>query len=158
MEAAFAETGRRLREVVTEAAARMAEMNEPEVGSRSAPGRWSKKEVLGHLIDSAANNHQRFVRAQQAEELTLPGYEQNFWVEAGGYADAAWPGLVALWREYNLHLAGVIERIPQHFAARRVVIGANEPVTLEFIAADYLHHLEHHLRQILPAPARPERP
>jgi hypothetical protein len=152
MDATFTETGRRLRAVVTDAAARLAEMSEAEVAPRPAPGRWSKKELLGHLIDSAANNHQRFVRAQRAEELVAPGYEQTFWVEAGGYADAEWPALIALWREYNLHLARVIELIPQQIAARRSVIGGNEPVTLAFLAEDYVHHLEHHLRQLLPAP------
>ena len=73
---------------------------------------WSPKEVLGHLIDSAANNHQRFVRAQQADALTFPGYEQNQWVSSQGYQDADWAHLVALWTHLNLHLADVIARIP----------------------------------------------
>ena len=58
---------------------------------------WSPKEVLGHLIDSAANNHQRFVRAQETDALTVPGYEQNHWVESQGYQEADWPHLIALW-------------------------------------------------------------
>jgi hypothetical protein len=144
------ETGAALRAVVTEAAERLLAMPEAESVARPAPAKWSKKEELGHLIDSAANNHQRFVRAQQAEELALPGYEQEFWVGAQGYADAPWRELVALWRGYNLHLARVIERIPAGCAERRLVIGGGQPATLEFVVEDYLRHLKHHLGRLLP--------
>ena len=109
---------------------------------------WSPKEVLGHLIDSAANNHQRFVRAQQTDVLTLPGYEQNHWVSSQGYQDADWPHLVALWTHLNLHLADVIARIPPGRYSVPCVIGDSEPVTLEFVIVDYLRHLEHHMAQI----------
>jgi hypothetical protein len=104
--------------------------------------------VLGHLIDSAANNHQRFVRAQHADAIMLPGYEQNHWVESQGYQDADWPHLVALWTHLNLHLADVISRIPPAKYAVRCVIGDSEPLTLETIVIDYLRHLEHHVAQI----------
>ena len=115
---------------------------------RPGTNAWSPKEVLGHLIDSAANNHQRFVRAQQTDALTLPGYEQNHWVSSQGYQDADWPHLVALWRHLNLHLADVITRIPPDKYAVPCVIGDSEPVTLEFVIVDYLRHLEHHMAQI----------
>src|SRR5919201_6265963 len=86
----------------------------PEAAARRPDARtWSPKEVLGHLIDSAANNHQRFVRAQQTDALTLPGYEQNHWVDSQGYRQADWPHLVALWTHLNLHLADVIDHIPR---------------------------------------------
>jgi hypothetical protein len=148
----MSEIGARLREVMNDAATRLMVLPESEVHARSAPSKWSKAELLGHLIDSAANNHQRFVRAQRTAELTLPGYEQEFWVSAQGYADAPWPDLVTLWRAYNLHLARAVERIPADCAAHVCVIGANEPVTLEYLVVDYLNHLEHHLRQLLPTP------
>jgi hypothetical protein len=109
---------------------------------------WSPKEVLGHLIDSAANNHQRFVRAQETDALTAPGYEQNHWVRSQGYQDADWPHLVALWTHLNLHLADVIARIPPGKYAVPCVIGASDPVTLEFVIVDYLSHLKHHIAQI----------
>lgn len=150
MSTSMSGTAARLREVVNEAEARLMALPESEVSARPAPSKWAKAELLGHLIDSAANNHQRFVRAQRTAELTLPGYEQEFWVGAQGYADAPWPDLVALWRAYNLHLARVMDRIPQDCAAHVCVIGGNGPVTLEYLVADYLNHLEHHLRQLLP--------
>jgi hypothetical protein len=109
---------------------------------------WSPKEVLGHLIDSAANNHQRFVRAQQSDALTFPGYDQNHWVSSQAYHDADWPHLVALWRHFNLHLADVISRIPPSKYSTPCAIGGSDPVTLEFVIVDYLNHVKHHMAQI----------
>jgi hypothetical protein len=115
---------------------------------RPDPRTWSPKEVLGHLIDSAANNHQRFVRAQESDALRLPGYEQNHWVRSQGYIDADWAHLVALWTHFNLHLADVIARIPIDRYSVPCTIGDSDPVTLEFVIVDYLRHLNHHMAQI----------
>ena len=115
---------------------------------RPDPRTWSPKEVLGHLIDSAANNHQRFVRAQEVDALSLPGYEQNHWVRSQGYNDADWPHLVALWTHLNLHLADVMARIPTDRYSVPCTIGESAAVTLEFVIVDYLNHLKHHMAQI----------
>jgi hypothetical protein len=109
---------------------------------------WSIKEVLGHLIDSAANNHQRFVRAQQGGELTLPGYEQDLWVGTQGYQQRPWADIVGLWEAYNRHLAHVIRRIPPAALGVTCRIGNSAPVTLGFIVEDYVTHMRHHLQQI----------
>ena len=115
---------------------------------RPSVNTWSPKEVLGHLIDSAANNHQRFVRAQQTNALTLPGYEQNYWVTSQGYQDADWPHLVALWTHLNLHLADVIARIPESIYSVPCAIGGSNPVALESVIVDYVSHVKHHMAQI----------
>ena len=115
---------------------------------RPAANAWSPKEVLGHLIDSAANNHQRFVRAQEADRLMLPGYEQNHWVSSQGYQDADWAHLVTLWTHLNLHLADVMARIPPDKYNVSCVIDDSQPLTLEALVIDYLGHLQHHMAQI----------
>jgi hypothetical protein len=137
LRALAASVSRELQAATPEAAAR-----------RPGAGSWSPKEVLGHLIDSAANNHQRFVRAQQADALTFPGYAQNQWVSSQGYQDADWARLVALWTHLNLHLADVIARIPPSKYSVPCTIGGDAAVPLEAIVVGYWNHLHHHLAQI----------
>jgi hypothetical protein len=112
-------------------------------------GSWSRKEVLGHLVDSALNNLHRFVRAQQAPSFTFPGYDQGHWVRAGGYDERPWTALVALWGALNAQVAHVIAHIPPARLLTPCHIGDDPAVSLEFIARDYVHHLRHHLEQIL---------
>ena len=130
-----------------------------ERAARRSDADWSPKQIIGHLIDSASNNHQRFVRAQFTDHLTFPGYDGDRWVEAQDYQSAPWASLVSLWREFNLHLARTIEKIPADVAnASRVqhnldeiafkTVPKEQPVTLSYFMEDYIDHLEHHLAQI----------
>ena len=93
-----------LRQTVDAAKSKLAALDVKTVTQRPAPDRWTIAEVIGHLIDSAANNHQRFVRAQFVEELVFPKYEQNEWVAAQYFNDCDWQSLVDLWHRYNDHL------------------------------------------------------
>jgi len=139
----------RLEDLISTTAARLQALPESDASRRSAPGKWSKKEILGHLIDSAANNHQRLLRAQLENPLLFPAYAQEAWVELQAYRQAPWEELIEFWADYNRHLARVIANIPDNKRAHRCQIGNAEPVTLEFLVRDYLRHLEHHLGQIL---------
>jgi uncharacterized glyoxalase superfamily protein PhnB len=132
----------------------------PEITTkRPAPGKWSPKEILGHLIDSASNNHRRFVEAQLREDLTFTGYDQNGWVGAQPYQQSPWAELVALWRSFNLHLGRLMESVPEstrtlprarhNLAEIGWDVSPDQPTTLDFVMSDYVRHLEHHLRQIL---------
>src|SRR5206468_7152636 len=85
---------------------------EPRAAQPRAPGKWSPKQVIGHLIDSAANNHQRFVRGQEGPELHFPPYAQDHWVGCQRYQDRAWDDLTGLWYAYNRHLVHVIGVMP----------------------------------------------
>ena len=149
-----------LRVAVEGGATALLALSDEESAARRAPGAWSPREVIGHLIDSAANNHGRFVRAQLQDDLVFPGYAQDAWVGAQGYQDASWPDLVALWRAYNLHLARVIERVPEEVRTREHrrhnlheiawrPEPADQPATLEYFMRDYVDHLEHHLTSVL---------
>ncbi len=119
-----------------------------EAGRRPAPSKWSRKEVLGHLVDSVANNQQRVVRALLSEALDFPGYTQNEWVDCQGYADADWGELIDLWVALNRHFARTAARIPDARRATPCRIGTNAAMTLEELVADYVRHLAHHLPQI----------
>jgi len=134
--------------VVEAASESLSRIGDAEASVKPDSGKWSKKEVLGHLVDSAVNNHHRFVRAQQVEELTFPKYEQEHWVAVQGYTERPWPELIELWRLYNRHLAHIISLIPEESLAVTCVIGPSEPVSLSYLIDDYLVHLRHHLQQI----------
>jgi hypothetical protein len=124
-----------------------------------APGMWSPKQIVGHLIDSAANNHQRFVRAQFTDDLICPGYEQEAWVETQKYNDASWADLVNLWTAYNLHLVHLVSVMDEDPLTRQrnshnldkvafTAVPKDSPTTLEYFIRDYVDHLRHHLKQI----------
>ena len=138
----------------------LAELSEAESESRPAPGQWSAKEVLGHLIDSAANNHRRFVEAQGKGDLGFPGYDQEHWVAVQRYQQRPWRDLIALWAAYNRHLAHVLASIPDvelrrprarhsldEIAWQRVT--RERPVSLQYLISDYYAHLQAHLDSIL---------
>src|SRR5689334_15940530 len=126
----------------------LAAMTEAEVSVPLRPGAWSRKEILGHLIDSASNNHQRFVRASLQQSLEFPGYDQNGCVRVQAPNNADWNVLVSLWAAYNRYIAHVIARIPATKLETSCRIGSGDQVTLRFLAEDYVRHLVHHLEQI----------
>jgi hypothetical protein len=111
-------------------------------------GEWAPKEVLGHLIDSAANNHMRFVRGALDGSYEGPGYEQESWVDIHGYSEMQWSDLVEFWRRYNEILARVLDRMPEERLHSPCRIGVGEVVTLGFVVEDYVRHMRHHLEQI----------
>lgn len=119
-----------------------------DVARRPSPSRWSPIEIVGHLVDSAANNHQRFVRAREGVANDFPGYDQDAWVERQRYVTAEWRGLVTLWSRYNLHLAHVVAGLPHGVLASTCRVGGGGPVTVAWLVTDYLDHLRHHLRQL----------
>jgi hypothetical protein len=163
VEMSVPEYAQRLRDAVEDATPRLLAIGDAESAQPTAPGKWSPREVIGHLVDSAANNHQRFVRGQLQDDLVFLGYAQEDWVRVQDYAHAPWQDLVALWRLYNRHLARVMElapadrRLEQRARHNVQEIGFAAPVeataTLDGIMLDYVEHLLHHLRQLGMAPA-----
>lgn len=127
------------------------DLTELHASAPRAPGKWSPKEELGHLIDSASNNHQRFVRAGLGPEAEYrgPSYAQHEWVGIHGYRDLPWPALVAFWHEYNMLLARVVERIPPERLQVPCYIADYPPMSLATLIEDYVKHMQHHLDQLL---------
>ena len=144
----FPEIAADLNLTVTQAEPLLENLSLDETVRRHGPDKWSKKEILGHLIDSASNNHQRFVRAALAPSLDFPAYDQNGNIRIQAPEDADWELLVSLWAAYNRYLAHIIARLPAPQLATPCRIGGAAPVTFEFLVDDYLVHLTHHLDQL----------
>jgi len=98
------------RETIVGATARFRDITPEQSRRESAPDTWAPIEILGHLVDSAANNHLRFVCAQFTDDLVFPGYEQDGWVSVQKYHDESWSDLIQLWSSNNLHLLHLINR------------------------------------------------
>jgi hypothetical protein len=113
------------------------------------PGHWSRKEELGHLIDSASNNHLRFVRATLEPTYHGQSYDQNGCVNLHGYQEMSWTELVDFWQSYNHLLAKLVARIPEGELSTPCRVGDSAQVTLRFLIEDYVAHMQHHLDHIL---------
>lgn len=148
-----------LTQTVRRAAQQLRLASDADAARRPGPSAWSAKEIVGHLIDSASNNHQRFVRASAQDDLIFPGYAQDEWVALQQYQAAPWGELVELWLAFNLHIARVMRAVPEpvrtkvHRRHNLDEIASVAPTTatdatLDYFMADYVWHLKHHLRQL----------
>jgi len=149
------------RDTLDEAAQRLLMFTDADASARPAPGKWSKKEIIGHLLDSASNNHGRFVRAQLQDDLVFTGYDQDAWVRVQRYQERRWVDLVRAWHAYNHQIVNVMEAAEAETLTRPRArhnlhelawqpLPASEPATLEYFMRDYVGHLKHHLAQALP--------
>jgi hypothetical protein len=154
--------GAELRLAIQDVLPSLRRMTDGDASHKPSPEKWSPKEVIGHLIDSASNNHGRFVRGMLQDDLVFPGYDQDAWVNAQQYANHSWEDLLALWAQFNLHIARVMERVPENVRKRSRSthnlheigfrkIDEGDAVTLHWLMEDYVEHLQHHLRQIHPS-------
>jgi hypothetical protein len=137
-----------LRALIDHVPARLEQLPAGKVENRPAPSKWSPKEELGHLVDSAANNHQRMVRTPLEDRPALPGYDGDRWVELHGYQKRDWRELIELWRALNLQLLAAAQAVPRSAWQRTCTIAGSDPLTLQFVFDDYLRHMLHHLQHI----------
>src|SRR5438270_631078 len=143
------------RQTVESAYGKLTKIDEAQSQKPRAEDHWSAKQIIGHLLDSAANNHARFVLGQLKDVLVFSGYDQDAWVRTNHYQEASWARLIELWRAYNLHLHHMMSHADiaklstprmlhtlQEIAFKTVP--QSEPVTLEYLMKDYVDHLKHH--------------
>lgn len=135
-------------EQLSEAGSRLALITEVDSALPYRDGSWTRKQLLGHLIDSAANNHNRFVRASLEPEYRGPRYEQEEWVSRHGYESVPWSELVTWWTSLNQMIARVVERTPAEQYSVQCFIGDLPPMSLQALIEDYLDHMQHHLTQM----------
>lgn len=152
-------TAHRLRTTVERAAERLLTLSDEDARRRPAPSKWSPIEIIGHLVDSASNNHQRLIRGLFRTDFVFEGYDADDWVDSQRYREAPWQDVVTLWAQFNLHLARVVDGLSGEQLSQPKLPHAlhriawqkppqQEPITIAWFFADYVGHLEHHLRQI----------
>lgn len=148
------------RQTIEAASTELCQIPSDRSATPRAAGKWSPKEIIGHLIDSASNNHQRFVRAQFTDDLVFAGYEQEGWVRVQNYQGEDWAELVQLWKLYNQHILHLMSRVPEETRIKLRYkhnlqqiasdsLSENDPVTLDWFMRDYVDHMKKHLKQIL---------
>jgi len=137
-----------LRALINEIPPRLNKLPRSQVELKPSPSKWSPKEELGHLLDSAANNHQRIVRTQLEDKPKMPGYDGNGWVDLHRYQQRNWQEMVELWRALNQQLLAAAEAVPDSDWLRTCTIADSKPLTLKFVFEDYIEHMTHHLRHI----------
>ncbi|GAB3516212.1 DinB family protein [Emticicia fontis] len=139
-----------LRQTLQEVLPALQAISEEDASIKPLPHKWSKKEILGHLIDSATNNHHKFVRTMAQSHVEFVGYAQDFWVEEQHYNSRSWQDILRFWYAYNLHLSHIIESVNPAHLQNTISIEGSKPFTLAFIMEDYVEHLKHHLKVVLP--------
>ncbi len=121
-------------------------LSEDDFCRKASPEKWSKKQILGHLLDSATNNHHRFIRTQ-IENIPAVTYHQNKWNDTAGYQQFDRLLLIEFWTSYNKFLVEIIKGIPSTELSR--LCQTENKVSLHWLIDDYVNHLEHHLRQLV---------
>lgn len=146
-----AEIASALEDAVESAVRQLQETSPERIDGARPSGAWSSRQILGHLIDSAANNHHRFVRVQHVDSLEFPAYDQREWVASQHYEDRDWADLVQLWTAYNRHLVHVLRVMPDAQLAKPCLVVSDDnpaPLPLGEVARSYIEHMRHHLAQL----------
>ncbi len=141
-----------LNDIVTEYSERISRISDKDLSNKPLPHKWSKKEVLGHLIDSGHNNLRRFISAQYEVSPPKIFYDQDFWVKVNDYQHRPAADVIELWRLVNEQICSVLTTMPQGNYGKTADVGKLESkqLTLQFLAEDYISHMKHHLNQIIP--------
>ena len=134
--------------IVKDYAARISKISDSDFSAKPLPHKWSKKEVLGHLIDSAQNNLRRFICGQYEAAPPKITYQQDFWVSSNGYQQSEKEEVIQLWRLINQRICGVLKNMPASNYNKQCDTG--DLHSLEWLAQDYVKHMKHHLNQIIP--------
>jgi hypothetical protein len=139
-----------LTEVVELFSRKFSQISEQDFSAKPNPAKWSRKEVVGHLIDSAQNNLRRFIVGQYDDQPNIV-YQQEFWVQANNYQQGKKEDVIQLWRLINLQIAAILSSMPKENYSRICNTGKGTPElhSIEWLAVDYVKHMKHHINQVI---------
>ena len=139
----------RLQQLLDKGKAYMTKTSETSLSKKKNPDKWSKKEILGHLVDSGINNLQRFTEIQYKEKpFIIENYDQDQLVRANAYQYATKEEILNFWLTINARIIAVIQQQTEQTLNYQIIIGQKVKTDLKFLIEDYVDHMEHHLRQI----------
>jgi len=150
----------KIKNIVENASSKIALIDEEMMGFKPQPNKWSKKEILGHLVDSAYNNYFRFLKAGLQYNLIFEGYDQDEWVKKNNYQGRSTESILSLWKECNQHISFLIEGMPGELLLRKTkehefdkmcmqLLPKGVESNLAYLIWDYTYHIEYHLNQII---------
>jgi len=150
----------KLKQIIASTISKLEEIEEADFLYKASSKKWSKKEILGHLIDSAFNNHRRFILAQLQDDLVFEGYDQDKWVELNGYQNQSTDQLISTFRSLNLQIVRLISQIDASVLNTKttnhnfheicmVRVSEGDLSSIKYLIEDYIFHLEHHISQIV---------
>ena len=140
-----------LSKIASDFSSKIDKISEELFSAKPSPEKWSKKEVLGHLIDSASNNLRRFICGQYEPSPKIV-YQQDFWVMANNYQNVPKENVIQLWKLLNEQICEVLRSMPLENAGLSCDTGKDNVQlrSIQWLAEDYVKHLKHHLNQIIP--------
>lgn len=145
----------RLNSLINEVPGKIKQINFDDLSYKKSPGKWSKKEILGHLCDSAVNNLSRFVRAHFEEQpFKITPYAQDDWVRINHYNEMETGELLDYWVSLNKQIVQIISNIPEEKLAVQIELGdaafreGESEKNLLWLIEDYVVHMEYHLKQV----------
>lgn len=150
-----------LKSIVEDSYSLLNQLSSGQMSDKPHPDKWSSKEIIGHMIDSAINNHRRLLLSEKKGDLLFDGYDQDQWVRRNNYQNRSKKDLLDLWRLSNLHLADAINTLDDDLLERMtkdhnfdqismISFDKGKSSNLNYLIQDYIYHIEHHLVQILP--------
>ena len=139
---------RELNSIVNDFYHKYQDLNDETTSKRLSTDDWTLQEIIGHLIDSGSNNHQRFVRLQIIDELIFPDYAQDNskWVEIARYNELNFSGIISLWQQYNVLIGNIIKEVNKNKLENYWKLNGDR-ITLKYLMIDYLRHIKDHLKQ-----------
>jgi hypothetical protein len=143
-------TLRELADILVEFEGKLNALSDAQLSDKPLPTKWSKKEVIGHLIDSGHNNLRRFIVGQYETNPKII-YEQDFWVNMNGYQRTDSKSIIQLWVLINRQIITVLQSSADENLRRTCDTGKLTPNlrSIEWLAKDYVKHLKHHLNQVI---------
>ncbi|WP_299161741.1 DinB family protein [uncultured Tenacibaculum sp.] len=144
------QTIRNLEELLKKGLKYLSQFSELEISKKIDVDKWSKKEILGHLIDSGINNLQRFTEIQfESKPYRIRKYEQNKLVKVNDYQNAEIKELLNFWVSINNRILNLMKLQTEKTLNYKIELDKDNISDLRFLMTDYVNHIEHHLNQIM---------